>query len=102
MLYDIAPFRVQIDYAKEVNGLEAEGEELCFSLQQLMAEDVDRLQKDKAAIINIEKLCPGDEVLCTLDDLDCLYIAGRNSVLKISLCFPLSSEVKASHAHGQR
>lgn len=87
-LLNFPPFEILFDYAKEVHATADKTTDLYFTLHQLIAEDVVKLQTEKVAVVDVEKLCFGEDVSCTLDSMDCLYISGKGSFLKISLGFP--------------
>lgn len=88
-LYDIHPFAIQIEYERGPNGRDAGSKALGFRVQQLPVEVAERLHNEPTiTLVDVDELRPGEEALCVLDNIDCLYLATRNTVFKIALYFP--------------
>ncbi|KAF2685019.1 hypothetical protein K458DRAFT_486710 [Lentithecium fluviatile CBS 122367] len=82
-LFSAGPLEVQIEYTVE-NAVvsHSASEELGYSIEWLTGEEVERLQEYRAAsFVDAEAL--QDDILHELDDQNCLFIAARETAIKI-------------------
>jgi hypothetical protein len=85
-LYTAGPLEVQIEYSTGPSLMISNStpRKLAYGIEWLTVEEAERLQEHQAtSIIDAESL--EGEISHEVDDLNCLYIAARGSVLKIFL-----------------
>ncbi|THV44102.1 hypothetical protein BGAL_0733g00010 [Botrytis galanthina] len=88
-LYNAGSLEVQIGYSigPSLTTPERGSKELLFNIEWLTTDEGERLRGDQAvSIIDAESL--EGETVYPLDDLNCLYIAARKSILRITFLDP--------------
>ncbi|TGO06968.1 hypothetical protein BTUL_0369g00010 [Botrytis tulipae] len=88
-LYNAGPLEIQIGYptGPSLTTHERGSKELLFNIEWLTTDEGERLRGQQAvSIIDAESL--EGETVYPLDDLNCLYIAARKSILRITFLDP--------------